>query len=337
MSIDPRQSGRVVWRLLALFLIVCALSIFIGRYPAPVWMPLRLLTEDALAQRLVLNLRLPRILTAALLGMSLAAAGTTLQMLFRNPLVEPGFLGVAQGAAFGAALSIILFSASGVLIQAFAGIFGCLGLALSYALARRIRYGGWTLRLVLAGIAVSALFSSGVGILKYVADPLTQLPELVFWMLGALWGVTWREALSILPATLIGLTVLLLLRWRLNLLALDDATALSLGTAPARERLLLLVAAVAATAAVISVAGVVGWIGLIIPHLARRLVGADAQRALPAALLLGGAFAVACDTIARTALPGEIPLGILTALIGATAFAALMLAPPSFDARALQG
>jgi iron complex transport system permease protein len=320
---------NLLWALGALLVLSIGLAVFIGRYPAPYWMPPRLLTEDRLAQRLVLNLRLPRILVAALLGMSLAGAGTVMQMIFHNPLVEPGFLGVSQGAAFGAALSIVALNASGVGIQLAAALFACLGLALSILLATRIRYGGWTLRLVLAGIAVSALFAAGVGILKYVADPLTQLPELVFWMLGALWGVTWREALSILPVTVVALTWLWLMRWRLNLLALDDATAFSLGTAPARERLALLAASVAATAVVVAVAGVVGWVGLIVPHMARRLLGADAQYALPGALLLGGTFGVVADSVARAALPGEIPLGILTSLIGAVVFSVLMMARQS--------
>jgi len=329
-----KRQQRILWGLGVLLLVSIALSLFTGRYPSPYWMPPRLLVEDTLAQRLVVNLRMPRIVVAMLLGMSLAGAGTVMQMIFHNPLVEPGFLGVSQGASFGASLSIVALNASGLGIQAAAACFGCLGLVLSYSLATRIRYGGWTLRLVLAGIAVSALFSAGVGILKYVADPLTQLPELVFWMLGALWGVTWREALTILPVTFLALAGLVLARWRLNVLALDDATALSLGSAPARERLALLVASVAATAAVVSVAGVVSWVGLIVPHLSRRLLGADAQVALPGALLLGGAFVILCDTIARSALSGEIPLGILTSLIGAAAFGVLMVAQPRFVAQA---
>ncbi len=329
-----KRQQRILWGLGVLLLVSIALSLFTGRYPSPYWMPPRLLVEDTLAQRLVVNLRMPRIVVAMLLGMSLAGAGTVMQMIFHNPLVEPGFLGVSQGASFGAALSIVALNASGLGIQAAAACFGCMGLVLSYSLATRIRYGGWTLRLVLAGIAVSALFSAGVGILKYVADPLTQLPELVFWMLGALWGVTWREALTILPVTFLALGGLVLARWRLNVLALDDATALSLGSAPARERLALLVASVAATAAVVSVAGVVSWVGLIVPHLSRRLLGADAQVALPGALLLGGAFVILCDTIARSALSGEIPLGILTSLIGAAAFGVLMVAQPRFVAQA---
>lgn len=311
----------------AILLTTIVISVFLGRYPKPYWMPPRLLWEDAIAQRLVLNLRIPRVLAACLLGMVLSVAGTVLQMLFRNPLVEPGFLGVSQGAAFGAALGIIILGASPVALQVIAAAFALLGLALSAVLARNMRFGGWTLRLILAGIAVSALFSAGVGLLKYVADPLTQLPELVFWLLGALWGVTWVDTLSILPVAIVALSVTMLMRWRLNILALDDHTALSLGSAPARERTVLLVIVVAATAAIVSVAGIVNWVGLIVPQLARRIFGADAQRALPGSLLLGGIFAVVCDDIARVAFVGEIPLGILTSLLGALLFTALMIAP----------
>jgi iron complex transport system permease protein len=286
--------------------------------PATLW-------QDEMAWNLVLSLRLPRILTACLLGMTLAACGTVLQMIFRNPLVEPGLLGVSQGAAFGAALSIIVLGASTLLMEGMATAFACLGLAASTFLARRVRYGGWILRLILAGIAVSALFSAGVGLLKYLADPLTELPELVFWMLGGLWGVTWADLLYLLLPVTVGLVVVILMRWRLNLLSLDDDTGFSLGAAPGRERALVLVAVVAATAAVVAVAGVVGWIGLLIPHVARRLTGADARRALPASILLGGLFAVVCDDLARTLLAGEIPLGILASFFGAILFIAMML------------
>jgi len=307
------------------FLMVLALSLFVGRYPAPYWMSPARLWQDEMARHLVLNLRLPRILTACLLGMTLAACGTVLQMIFRNPLVEPGFLGVSQGAAFGAALSIIYLGSAPLLTEGAATLFACLGMALSYSLALRIRYGGWILRLVLAGIAVSALFSSGVGVLKYLADPLTQLPDIVFWMLGGLWGVTWTGFAYLLPFVIPGLIVVYLMRWRLNLLSLNDETSFSLGLAPGRERSLVLVAAVAATSAVVAVAGVVGWIGLLIPHIARRIMGADAQKALPAALLIGGTFALACDTLARTVLAGEIPLGIIASFFGALLFMAMML------------
>jgi len=305
--------------------LVFVLSLLVGRYPGPMLLSPERLASDDLAQRLVFNLRLPRLLTAVMLGMSLSAAGMVLQMILGNPLVEPGFLGVSQGAAFGAALSIIFLGSAAWLVQGAAVLFAGLGLVLSYTLARRARMGGWVLRLVLAGIAVSALFSAGVGVLKYIADPLRQLPEITFWLLGGLWSITWAQVRSIAPVVLVGLYVMYRMRWRLNLLSLDDATAFSLGVSPGRERALVLTAAVAATAAVVSVAGMVGWIGLIVPHIARRLFGADARHALPAAMLMGGLLAVLCDDAARTLLAGEIPVGILTSLVGALFFIAMMM------------
>ena len=321
------HSRRPFLILLLLLLLLLSLSLFVGRYPAPPGLLPGTLLRDELAQRLVLNLRLPRILTACLLGAALAAAGTVLQMILRNPLVEPGFLGVSQGAAFGAALGILLLRGTPWATQGLATLCAGLGLLFSYRLARAMRFGGWILRLILAGIAVSAFFSSGVGLLKYMADPLTQLPDIVFWTLGGLGRTDWKTLLSVLPLAAAGLVTILLFRWRLNLLSMEEETTFSLGTSPDRERAILLGAAVAATAAVISVAGSVAWIGLIVPHIARRLAGADAQRSLPAAVLLGAIFALLCDDLARTLLPGEIPLGILTALLGAVLFLGLMVRP----------
>lgn len=320
-SLKPRH---LFLSLSLLTLLALGGSLLLGRYPAPYWMPPRYLWEDAFAQRLILQLRLPRVLTAFLMGAVLATAGTVLQMIFRNPLVSPGFLGVSQGAAFGAAFSILFLNRAPLTVQASAGICAFSGLLLSYLLARRIHYGDWALRLVLAGIAVSALFSAGVGLLKYVADPLSELPEIVFWMLGGLWSVTWRDLSALLPITLVSLILLNLMRWRLNLLALRDETAFSLGTALHRERAVMLVAAVGATSAVVAVAGIVGWIGLIIPHLARRLVSSNAEHALPTSMLMGGIFSLLCDDIARTLLSGEIPLGIITSLLGALIFVAML-------------
>ncbi|MFN2225454.1 MAG: FecCD family ABC transporter permease [Anaerolineae bacterium] len=322
----PVAAARRPFLLLSLALLaVLGLSLFVGRYPEPGLMSPAALLDDEVARRLVFSLRLPRVLSACLLGATLAAAGSVLQMIFRNPLVEPGFLGVSQGAAFGAALTILYLGGGALLIEGVAAAFGCLGLGLSYLLARRARYGGWILRLVLSGIAVSALFSAGLGVLKYLADPLTELPDIVFWMLGSLWAVTWADLLYLLPAVVLGLVVLYLMRWRLNLLSLDDDTGFSLGAAPGRERAVVLVAAVAATASVVSVAGIVGWVGLLIPHIARRYTGADAQRALPASMLLGAIFCLLCDDLARTLLAGEIPLGILTSLFGAVLFMGMMV------------
>jgi len=319
-----RRSDPRIPLLSLLLLLAAAASLLLGRYPVPGLISIGRLLRDPLAGRLVLTLRLPRILAGILLGASLAAAGTVFQMIFANPLVEPGFLGVSQGAAFGAALCIVVFSAAPAVVQAVALAFALAGLALSWLLARAFRFGGGILRLVLAGIAVSALFAAGIGALKLAADPVRQLPEITFWLLGGLWSVNWRGLLFLLPPVGAGLAVVWLLRWKLNVLSLDDRVAHSLGTAPERERLLLLLAATMATAAVVSVSGLVGWIGLMVPHAARRLVGTDARRALPAGMLIGALSILVCDDIARTVLPAEIPLGILTSLVGAVVFIVLM-------------
>jgi len=319
-----KAAGPNLFWLAALLIALILVSFAIGRYPPLNQLTPQRLAEDVLAQRLILNLRVPRVLTAVLVGASLAAAGAVLQMIFGNPLVEPGFLGVSQGAGFGAALAIILLAHNFYTTQILAAVFAFLGLGFSYLIARRVRFGGWILRLILAGIAVSALFSSGLGILKYVADPLSQLPEITFWLLGGLWAVTWPQFISILPAILLGLAVLLLMRWRLNLLSLNDQTAFSLGSSPARERMILLVAAVLITAASVSVAGMVSWVGLLVPHIARRIYGADARHMLPASMLIGAIFTLICDDLGRSLFTGEIPLGILTSLIGASLFLYLM-------------
>ncbi|TFG47499.1 MAG: iron ABC transporter permease [Anaerolineales bacterium] len=300
-------------------------SVFIGRYPKPPWMSPALLTTDNLARLLVLNLRLPRLLVALLLGMVLSASGSVLQMIFRNPLIEPGFLGVTQGAAFGAAVSILWLNRHPLVIELSATFFGLLALGASYYLSTRIRYGGWVLRLILSGVAVSALFSSGVGVLKYIADPLTELPELTFWLLGGLYSVTWRDLIFVLPFALVGIGVVYVMRWRVNLLSLNDDTAFSLGASLTRERLILLVTSISAVAALTAISGVIGWVGLIIPHIARRIFGASAEKSIPASMLLGGGFTVVADDLARTLLPGEIPLGILTSAIGAGLFIYLMI------------
>jgi len=311
--------------LVVLLLVVIVFSIFLGRYPTLGFISFEKLSTDTLAQKLVFNLRVPRVLTALLLGASLSSAGGVFQMIFGNPLVDPGFLGVSQGAAFGAAICITFLGGAAWAIQTSAAFFGCLSLILAYLLARRVRYGGWVLRLLLAGIVISAFFSAGLGILKFVADPLTQLQEITFWLLGGLWSITWKQFLTILPVVAVSLFIMWQMRWRLNVLSLGDETAFSLGVAPGRERALLLIAGVVATSAVISVAGMVSWVGLIIPHIARRLFGADSRYMIPASILIGGIFTILCDDLGRVLIAGEIPLGIITSLLGAAIFAYIMI------------
>jgi iron complex transport system permease protein len=323
--VDKDRGQRAITILLAAGLLAVALlALFIGRYPRPGFLNPALLRSDPLALRLVLGLRLPRVVASVLVGTTLGAAGCVLQMLFANPLVEPGLIGVSQGSAFGAAVAIVLLAPAIWVTQLFAALFGFAGLALAYLVARRLRFGGRILRLVLSGIAVSAVFSAAVGLVKFVADPLSELPAITFWLLGGLSAVDWSQLVQTGPLVVVALVVLLARRWRLNLLTLDDRVSFSLGTAPSRERLVMLLAATVATASVISFAGIVGWVGLLVPHIARRLVGSDGRRVLPASLLIGGIFVVVSDTVARTVIAGEIPLGVVTSLVGAIGFIALL-------------
>lgn len=303
-------------------------SVFLGRFPAPFVTGLSDMMTNDLVQQVVLQIRVPRIITAFITGMVLAASGMVFQMIFRNPIVDAGFLGVSGGAAFGASLGIVLLGGSVAAIQGTAALFAVLGLEFSWMMAVRIRFGDWILRLILSGIAVSALFASGTGLLKYLADPLRELPELTFWLLGGLWGITWSDTLQIMAISLPCLSVIWLFRWRLNLLSMQDETIFSLVADASKQRILLLLTAVIATSTVVCKAGQVGWVGLIIPHIARRLVGSDAQKALPCSLLLGGVFLLMCDNASRTLLSGEIPLGILTSFIGAGLFLILLMTRP---------
>ena len=314
------RAGLLVLGALAL-LSLCLLA---GRYPKPGLTDPRLLASDATARAVVFGSRLPRLAAALLLGAAMAAAGNAFQMVFGNPLVEPGFLGVSQGAALGAALALVAGARSELFVTGSAFAFALAALAAAALLARAFPFGGWLLRLVLAGFAVSAFMSAGLALVKYAADPLRELPDIVYWTMGSLAGSSWRRTgLAAIPA-LGGTAFLLLYRWRVTALSADEAVARSLGARPALARALVLAAASAGVAAVVAMAGAVSWIGLVVPHAARLMFGADARRSMPASIVLGACFAALCDTIARAAFPGELPLGAVTAVIGSVAFAALL-------------
>ncbi|KUK46681.1 MAG: Transport system permease protein [Anaerolinea thermophila] len=302
------------------------ISLFIGRYPQPIFTPVRLLWEDELAKALILNIRLPRLIAAALLGASLSISGYIFQMAFSNPLADGGILGVNQAAGFGAALAIITTGYTFVQIQISALLFGILSIFLVLLLSRIIKTESTIINQIFAGIAISAIFSSGIGILKYMADPLQELPNIVFWLLGDLSSITWERILPVIPQILIGISILWALRWRVNALALDENVSFSLGAGKKRETYFILFIAVLLTASVISYAGLVGWIGLIIPNIVRTIFGTTGQKSIPATLMIGAGYAVICDTLARTLIPGEIPLGILTAILGAIAMIVLVSA-----------
>jgi iron complex transport system permease protein len=270
-------------------------------------------------ETVVLQVRGPRILAALLVGAALAAAGTAYQGMFRNPLVSPDILGVSAGAALGAVLGIF-FSQSALVIQlgAFAGGLAAVGLV--YAVGANVRRHDPILSLILAGIVLGTLLGAFIALIKYLADPYNQLPAITYWLLGSLAAVAPSDLALAAPFALAGLVPLYLLRWRMNLLALSDDEARALGVPVARLRLAVVCAATLMTAAAVAISGIIGWVGLLIPHAARMLVGPEFSRLLPLAMVLGAAFLLAVDTLARTVAPIELPPGVLTALIGTPFF-----------------
>ncbi len=274
---------------------------------------------DPTIETVILKIRGPRVAAALLIGAALAAAGAAYQNMFRNPLVSPDILGVSAGAAVGAVLGIFL-SLSVIAVQGLAFAFGLAAVGLVTVTANAVRGHDPLLVLVLAGVVVGSLLGACVALMKTLADPYNQLPAITFWLLGSLASASPDDAWSALPLMLVGLAPLWLLRWRINLLSLDDEEARALGVETGRIRLVVIAAATLMTSAAVAISGVIGWIGLVIPHFARMIVGPDFSRLLPTSVLLGAAFLLGVDTLARTVARIEIPLGVLTAFVGTPLF-----------------
>jgi iron complex transport system permease protein len=274
---------------------------------------------DPTIETVIYQIRGPRVAAALLIGAALSGAGAAYQNMFRNPLVSPDILGVSAGAAMGAVLGIF-FSLNVIAIQSLAFAFGLLAVGLVYVTASAVRGHDPLLVLVLAGVVIGSLLGACVALMKYLADPYNQLPAITFWLLGSLASSAPQDVWSTLPLILAGLVPLWLLRWRVNLLSLDDEEARALGVETGRVRVTVIVAATLMTAAAVSISGIIGWIGLVIPHFARMLVGPDFSRLLPTSILLGAAFLLGVDTLARTVARIEIPLGVLTAFVGTPLF-----------------
>lgn len=274
---------------------------------------------DARTLTIVWQIRLPRVACGALVGGALGAAGAAYQALFRNPLAAPDLLGVSAGASVGAILAIIL-ALPVLAIHGFAFAGGLAAVAIVYAVAAATRAADPVLTLVLAGVAVGAVLGAAIAILKVLADPYNQLPAIVFWLLGSLTGATLGDAAVALPLAAVALLGLWLLRWRINVVSLGDEEAKSLGVEPRGVRIVVIGSATLMTAAAVSIAGIVGWVGLLVPHVARMCVGPDFRLLLPAATIGGAVFLVLVDALARGAATIEIPLGVLTALVGAPFF-----------------
>ncbi|MFC7704176.1 FecCD family ABC transporter permease [Plastorhodobacter daqingensis] len=279
-------------------------------------------SPETMDARIIELVRLPRVLLAALSGAALAVGGAALQGVFRNPLVSPQVLGISQGGAFGGALAILLGFHGAILLGLSFG-FGLLALLL-VGLLSRIDGRTEVLTVILAGMVVGAFFAALVSVLQFIADPNASLPAIVYWLMGSFSTATWARLGMAVPGMVAGLLLVGAMRYRLNLLALDEAEARALGVRPERERWLIFVAATLMTGTSVAVAGIIGWIGLVVPHAARLIVGEDHRLLIPASGLLGAAYLVLIDTLARTLTAAEIPLGVLTALIGAPVFAILL-------------
>jgi iron complex transport system permease protein len=272
----------------------------------------------------VLQVRLPRVLGAVLVGAALAAAGAAYQAMFRNPLVSPDILGVSSGAGLGAALGIFL-SLPVLGIQALAFAFGLATVLLVYLIAAAVRGNDPVLALVLSGVVVGTLAGAAISLLKIMTDPYDQLPAMTFWLMGSLALLSPEDIKAALLAMLIGIAPLYVLRWRMNLMSLDDEEGQALGVDTTKLRMIFVAAATLMTSAVVSISGIIGWVGLIIPHIARMLVGPNFNRLLPASMLLGGTYLLLIDNLARSVTSTELPLSILTALLGAPFFLWLLI------------
>lgn len=307
-------------------------SFMLGRYPVSPSTVVSYIWQTASGQpwtgareiaMVVGEIRLPRLAAAVMVGAALSVAGAVFQGMFRNPLVSPDLLGTAHGAGFGASLAILL-GMGAVMIQASAFVFGLVAVLASWTLSQRMKRDR-TLGLVLAGIVVGSLFVAGTSVIKYVADTDKVLPEITFWLMGGLAGLRGRDLPSLVIPLVICTSVLWLLRWRLNVLAVGDETATTLGINVRLLQAIVIVCATFLTTAAVSIAGMVAWVGLLIPHLARLIFGPDFRVLLPASFLIGACFMLIVDNIARNLLPAEIPLSILTALVGAPFLAALLI------------
>ena len=275
--------------------------------------------EPATIDTVLFSIRVPRVIAALLVGAALSAAGSVYQGLFRNPLVSPDILGVSAGAGLGAALGIFL-SLPIIAIQGLAFVFGLGTVALVYVVASMVRGHEPTLVLVLTGVVLGALAGACLSLLKILADPYDQLPAITFWLLGSLASVRAEDIWSAAPVVLLSLVPVVALRWRMNLMSLGDEEAASLGADPKWLRLVFVTAATLMTAAVVAIAGIVGWVGLVIPHVARLMVGPNFSRLLPVAMIIGAGYMLGIDLLARNLTTAETPLGVLTAVVGAPVF-----------------
>ena len=315
---------------LLLLPVICGFAaLFVGRYPLPpsvviqglgaglsLWQP-----PSIEAMTVLWQMRLPRVIAGVFVGSSLAVSGAAFQGVFRNPLVNSGILGVSQGAGFGASIAILMF-AGGYFVYPFAFGFGVLAVFLSY-LAGKIYSSVPGVTLILGGVIVSSFFGSLIMIVKYVADPYAQLPAITFWMMGSLASIGYSQFAALLPMAA-GMAAVFLVRWKINIISMGDKEALTLGVDVSKYKLLIIGGATLCTASAVCISGIIGWVGLVAPHIGRMIVGNDNNRLIPFSMSFGACFLILVDVMSRSISGGEIPIGILTSLIGAPFFIYLL-------------
>ncbi|MEN4007401.1 MAG: iron ABC transporter permease [Methanobacteriaceae archaeon] len=320
------QKISITTLLIAMPVLLFFISFLIGRFPlspseviialSSIFLPDQ--NIDPVILSIVWEIRLPRIIAAMIVGAALSISGASFQGTFQNPLVSPDILGVASGAGFGAALAILL-DGSPFFVQLSAFVFGLLAVGLTHTISQSFR-GSRILIIVLCGIAIGSLFGALISISKYVADPHDQLPSIVFWLMGSVSKVSIDDLYPVIIPIIIGFPVLILIRWRLNILALGDEEAQSLGIDVKRLRIMIILCCTLLTSSAVSISGTIGWVGLVIPHVTRMIVGPDHKKLLPATICVGAFFMLLVDNLARSLIIIEIPLGILTSLVGVPFF-----------------
>lgn len=316
MENKNRKKFHITLPILAIVLVVVfVVSFFLGRYK---------FEFSTQMISVLINIRLPRIIMACLVGCCLSCAGAAYQGVFQNPMASPDILGASNGAAFGAALGIILgLGTKWMTVSAF--VISIITVTVVFVIAQKAP-GNKVINLILAGIMIGSFFSAGTSYIKLVADTTNELPAITYWLMGSLSGVKLSDFnLIVILAMVIGCATLVALRWKINILTLGDEEASTLGINTKRLRLIVILAATLVTAASIAVSGVIGWVGLVIPHLTRKLVGHDYRKLIPASMFTGAIFLLIVDDISRNLLATEIPIGILTAFVGAPFFVYLLI------------
>jgi iron complex transport system permease protein len=325
------KPNTLIIALISLLVLVILFSLILGRYP----IALRELTGIIVSrfidikpfwkeqmETIFFNVRLPRIILAMLVGCCLSTAGVCFQGIFQNPMASPDVLGASKGAAFGAALAI-LFHTNKAFIIVSAFFFSILCVGIVYLVSQK-SLGNKILALLLSGIMVSSIFDAGTSFIKLVADPTDELPAITYWMMGSLSGASGDDIKFVLPIMITAIIPIALLRWKMNVITIGEEEARAMGVNTNLVRLVIIISATLITAASVSVSGMIGWVGLVIPHLSRRLVGSNYKYLIPTSMLVGAIFLLIVDDVSRNLLTSEIPIGILTAFVGAPFFLYLL-------------